>query len=270
MTVPPILIGTFQNKEYKTLLNVVKTSVKSGFMGFDTAPSYATEIQLGRAIRTCYDEFGLKREDFFVSDKIDVWQMYETQGNVRKFVIESLKKLDFDYLDILWVHWPFENLIYKTWDCFLKMQKEGLVKDIGICNVRTRHLIKWHEYNIRPKNIQIERHPLRVCNEEMKYCKDNNITVFSYSPLCRMHPDLKNNTMLKVLAEKYGVNVGQIILRWQIDSGAIPIFMSKKPNRIIENSLVMKFKLSSEEIYNISKLNKNYKIFLESWGCPGF
>ena len=121
-----------------------------------------------------------------------------------------------------------------------------------------------------PEFIQIERHPLRICQKEMDYCREHGITVMSYSPLCRMHPDIRNNQYMQSLSEKYGKNIGQIILRWQIETNAIPVFMSKKPNRIKENAEIFNFNLTSDEVERINSLNQNYKIFLESWGCPGF
>ena len=72
------------------------------------------------------------------------------------------------------------------------------------------------------------------------------------------------------IAKKYNKNIGQVVLRWQIDTGCHPVFMSKKPTRITENANIMDFSLEASEIEQINQLNKDYKIFLESWGCPGF
>ena len=104
----------------------------------------------------------------------------------------------------------------------------------------------------------------------MDYCKAHGIKVYSYSPICRMHPDLRNSDVLQHIAGKYQKNIGQVILRWHIDTCAVPIFMSKNPKRVVDNLHIFDFELTDDEIKRISSLDKNYKIFLESWGCPGF
>ena len=85
-----------------------------------------------------------------------------------------------------------------------------------------------------------------------------------------MDTRLRNSKILQRIAEKYDKNIGQVILRWHIDTECIPVFMSKKKNRIKENLDIFDFHLEKDEIDEISSLNENYKIFLESWGCLGF
>lgn len=270
MIPPQLLIGTFQNNKYEVLLSVVDAAVKSGFCGFDTAPSYGTQFLLGKAIQECKVQYNLHREDIYLSDKIDAWQMMKFDGDVRRYVENALCEIDTDYIDIVWIHWPITEYLDNTWKSLNQLKDEGLILDIGISNVRERHLKAMALRNIVPQNIQIERHPLRTCDAEIEYCRMNKIRVFSYSPICRMHPDLKNSQILQVLSKKYNKNIGQIVLRWHIDTGSIPIFMSKSPKRVLENLDIFNFKLSDLECDMISSLNQNYKIFLESWGCPGF
>ena len=77
MNMPQFMIGTFQNKNYHELFGVVDAAVRAGFTGFDTAPSYGTEEQLGKAVQECANRYNLKRTDFYISDKVDAWQMRE-------------------------------------------------------------------------------------------------------------------------------------------------------------------------------------------------
>lgn len=270
MSIPPFIIGTFQNKNYNELYQVISASVEAGFTGFDTAPSYGTEVQLGKAINEVAVKKGLKRNDFYISNKVDGWQMREKNGNIETYVDDAINKMNIEYLDLLLIHWPIPEYLSQTWEAMQKLKTNGIVKEIGICNVRVRHLKEWAKKEINPKIIQIERHPLHICEAEMIYCKEHNIKVLSYSPLCRMHSDIKNSETLKLISQKYGKNIGQIVLRWQIDTGCYPVFMSKKPTRITENADIMNFSLETFEIEQINQLNKDYKIFLESWGCPGF
>ena len=85
-----------------------------------------------------------------------------------------------------------------------------------------------------------------------------------------MHPRISENIELRNIAQKHNRNVGQIILRWHIDSGAYPVFTSTKPERIIQYSQLDDFSLTQDEINIISSLNCNHKLYLESLVCPGF
>ncbi len=267
---PKLILGTFQNNNYQDLLHVVDAAFQKGCYAFDTAPSYGTETDLGKALASCMERYDIDRSNVFVSDKVDAWQMIERKGDVEVYVTQALQKMQLDYFDIVWVHWPIAEFIKPTWECLQRLQSCEKVRAIGICNVRVRHLEDMKRQGIKPYQIQIERHPLRVCHDEMQYCQANDIEVYSYSPICRMHPDLKNSDFLKRIAEKYHKNIGQVILRWHLDTHATPIFMSKNPRRVADNLDILDFALSEKEVNEISSLNQNYKIFLESWGCPGF
>lgn len=270
MEIPPIMLGTFQNRNYDELFGMVNAAVSEGFTGFDTAPSYKSEESLGKAIKEVSSIYGLKRQNFFISDKIDAWQMQEGNGDIQCFVDDAIKKMDIDYFDLLLIHWPIPEYLDKTWKSFEKLYNEGVVKNIGICNLRVRHLQKVINYNIPPQFVQIERHPLRTCVNELNFCLNHRIRFMSYSPMCQMDSRLKDNDMLVSIAKKYKKNVGQIILRWHLDTNSIPVFMSKSPTRVKDNLDIFDFSLTSDEISLVSSLNQNYKIFLESWGCLGF
>ena len=266
-----MIIGTFQTKDENTLYKVIESAFKSHIYSFDTAPSYQTEELLGSIILQLAEKYSIYRGKIQINDKIDDGQMYESKGHIRKYVEEALIKMKIDYIDTLFIHWPFERYLYETWDCVNNLKKEGIIKKAGLCNVRVRHLRKIIEAtNMKPDVIQIERHPLRTCNEEVKFCKENTIDIQAYSPLCRMHDDLKNSKVLNDIANKYTKSIAQIILRWHVDTGVTPVFMTTKPERIIENSDIFNFFLNKDDITAINSLDINFKLFLESYCCPGF
>lgn len=270
MKSPQFIIGTYQCDSDLTLLNIVRESFDSGIYAFDTAPSYKTEELLGRALMMAMQEYRITREQLFITDKIDAWQMRQNKGDVRSFVYNALKKLNTDYIDVMFIHWPIPEYIERTWESLLQCKEDGLICESGICNVRVRHLLEWKQLGFEPACIQIERHPLRTCNQEMEYCLENNIKVFSYSPLGRMLPAIRESDALQAIAAKYNKDIAQIILRWHLDTNACPVFTSTKAGRIKSNTNVSDFYLSLEEIKQVDSLNINHKIFLESWGCPGF
>lgn len=261
--------GASACKDYDDLFLNVKIGLENGIRGFDTAPSYQTEEILGKAIRESLYELEISRNDIFIQTKIDPWQMQYENGNIIKFVDEALCKMKFDYLDSLLIHWPIPEYFEYTWRYLCKLREDGILKNIGICNVRSWNIYKFNELDVMPDIIQIERHPLRICEKELDLCAHNNITVQAYSPLCKMNNKLKNSNTLKNIARKYNKSVGQVILRWHIDSGVIPVFTSTKPNRIKEYSQIFDFCLTSNEIREINLLNQNWKLYLESCICPG-
>ena len=221
---------------------------------------------MGKAINEAAQKYSLDRKDFFISDKIDAWQMQEGDGDIRRFVDEAISQMNIDYIDLLLIHWPIPEYVDSTWKCFEKLYESGIVKNIGICNLRVRHLKKYIQYDIHPQFLQIERHPLRTCIQELEFCKEHGIKVMSYSPICQMDTRLKNSKILQRLAEKYNKNIGQVILRWHIDTGCIPVFMTKKAKRVKENLDIFDFHLEKEEIDEISSLNENYKNFFLNHG----
>ena len=140
----------------------------------------------------------------------------------------------------------------------------------NICNLRINHLQELKVAHIIPEILQIERHPLNIFDKEVLFCKENDIVLQDYSPLCKMHPKLKESVLLRALADKYQKDIGQIILKWHINTGAIPIFTSTKPQRISLYAHLDDFDLEEFELSIISSLNDNYKLYLESLVCPGF
>lgn len=270
MEIPSLFLGTFEYKNVSELSSIVDLALSCGLRGFDTSPSYKTEQMLGDVLTVLTPKHQLSRDQIFIQDKIDGWQMQKSKGDVTHFINESLNLLNVDYLDGVFIHWPFPEYLNQTWKTLISLKNSGLIKYIGLSNVHVRHLEKiTNETGVKPDMIQIERHPLRTCYPEIEYCNKECIYIESYSPICRMDKRLQESNILKDIAKKYGKTLGQIILRWQLDTGAIPVFMSKNPFRIVENMSLFDFVLSKDEIYQIDSLNQNYKIFVESVCCPG-
>lgn len=261
--------GVSSCKEEAGLEAVIRSAMENGIRRFDTAPSYRTESVLGRILRRLTEEMSIWREEMFVQTKIDAWQMQEGNGDVRKYVVAVLREMSLDYLDALLIHWPVPEYTEQTWSSFVAMQKEGLVKNIGICNVRMRHLERSLAAEYPPQIVQIERNPLRTCYPEIAFCRAHGIAVQAYSPLCKMEPRLRESELLHDLAAKYRKSIGQIILRWHLDTGVSPIYTTTKADRAAEYARLEDFSLQSDEIAAIDGLNAEYKMYLESCACPG-
>lgn len=270
MTAPEILFGTGASspKDRDVLQTVIDKCIDSGICAFDTAPSYGTEQTLGEVLLSEMKQKGLPRERLWVQDKIDAWQMQERDGDVSSYIYAALKKMQLSYFDALLIHWPIREYFEKTYATLQQLKKEGTVRNVGICNVRTRLLGRLAGQ--LPDIVQIERNPLNTFSDEVVFCRENNIRIQDYSPLCKFCKDIAESDVLRRISDKYGKSIGQVVLRWHIDTGAAPIFTSHKAVRVAEYAEIFDFVLADEDIRTIGEMNQNYKIYLESVSCPGF
>lgn len=260
--------GLSSCKDFEGLCEVCKTALSEQIVMFDTAPSYRTEAVLSKAVAKSASELGLDRVDYWIQTKIDPIQMYN--GNVEEYFKNKLVEMQLEYVDSLLIHWPVLNYMERTWEAINKLKEGGLTRSIGICNLRLLQLEEFKQMGIEPEILQIERHPLNTFSDEIKYCHEHKITLQDYSPLCKMHPLISSNEKIKEIANKHGCNIGQLILKWHISTGATPVFTSTKPSRIMEYAHLDRISLSEDEISQIESLNCNHKLYLESLVCPGF
>ena len=272
MEIPEILLGTFQIKTQLQMDEVVEAAISANVRGFDTAPSYGTEEMLGNSLSAAIADGRIQREKIFIQDKIDAVQMYNCAcDGLHDFVNEQLKKLSLSYIDALLIHWPFERYIKSTWDEMIILKNEGLVKHLGICNIDERGFYTIFENKglSGVEIIQNEISPMNVDSNNTIFFQNKGLVVEAYSPFCRMNHNITDNKDIVNIANKYGVDIGRVILQWHIERGIHPIFASQKRDRIISNSNLT-FKLSESEIELISGINQDYKIFPISHGCPGY
>lgn len=266
---PPMAFGT--NWMDRCMLScIMKAAFGSGFRALDTARDYGNEPVVGRALEDTLAKCGLHREDVFLTTKIGNRQ--QIKGDVAHEIDVSLKNLRTDYVDLWLMHWPFPGFYENTWEKMISVCETGKVRAIGVANFDIRHIERIVSLfpQFKPAVNQIEYHPLRTAEALMSLMAENDIRVQAYSPLCRMVPALRDSTVLTGLAAKYGKTPGQIILRWHVQQGVMPVFKSANPERFRENIDVFDFELEDAEIYELSMLNQDYKYHIESVNCPGY
>ena len=262
--------GLSSAKTYEELYELIKHAISVGIVAFDTAPSYCVEHLVGNILDSLIKDKYVLREDIFIQNKIDAWQMQEGNGNVQKYIFDSLKKMSLQYFDCVLIHWPIPEYRDETVHCLFNLKKAGIIRYVGICNIRLRQLLELEKADLIPDIVQIERNPLRTCYEEAEFCKNRRVVLQSYSPLCKFCDDIKSSSILSNLSEEYGKSIGQIVMRWHIDSGFVPVFTTKKTNRIEEYANIRDFSLLPDDIKKIDSMNKKFKMYLESVACPGF
>ncbi len=245
--IPQIGYGTYPQKE--SLLENVKYAYQEGYRLFDTSDNYSNEAYLGEAL----NEIKKTGINTIVISK------YSSPGNearFKKMFSDSNDRLK-GTLNVYLLHWPYPFLWRYQWRQLEKLYIEGKVKAIGVCNFEINKLKKLvKKCSVCPMINQIERHPLFQQNDLVDFCKEHNIKIMCYSPIARANNELMNNPILLRIADKYKKTVGQVILRWDIDTGTIPIPGASSKKHISDNINVFDFKLTNDDINQINKLDE--------------
>ena len=237
--------------------------------GLDTARDYWNEEMLGSIFKKLFSSGNARREDLFITTKVGNSQ--QRLKNMYREIDISLSKLKLEYVDLWLLHWPLPDYWLENWEQMIEIYKSGKVKAIGIANIRERHIEDMIKSDLKmPHVVQIEHHPFRTIPGLLDKCKSNGIQVEAYSSNCLMLPFVRNNETLKMISQNHHKSIAQIITRWHIQHGVVPIFSSFNTNHIKENVDVYDFSLSKDEMQQIFSLDLDYKFHPESLNCPGF
>ena len=237
---PSIGFGTYKSGNDEETAKIIKYALKIGYRQIDTASFYGNEVGIGNGIK----ESGINREDIFLVTKL--WNEDHGYDKTIEAFNKSLERLQVDYIDLYLIHWP-NKLNSETWKAFEHLYKTGKVKSIGVCNFKIGHLEELKKTaEIMPMVNQVEIHPQSSKNDMLRYCEENNIQLVAWSPI--MRGKLFSNELILGLAEKYKKTIAQIILRWHVQRGIIPIPKSSNEGRIKENLSIFDFKLSNDDM----------------------
>lgn len=249
---PAIGFGTYKSGSDDETAKIVKYALEKGYRHIDTAAFYDNEVGIGNGIK----ESGVKREEVFLVTKL--WNEDHGYENTIKAFNKSLEKLQVDYIDLYLIHWP-NKLNSETWRAFEYLYEIGKVKSIGVCNFKIGHLEElMKSAKIKPMVNQVEVHPLNSKNNMVDYCNEHNIQLVAWSPI--MRGKIFSNKLIMSLSEKYKKTIVQIVLRWHIERGVVPIPKSSNEERIKENFDIFDFNLSSEDMNAINSLNEGDNI----------
>ncbi len=246
--IPLIGFGTYKVDDPHAAAQTVKAALAAGYRLLDTAAYYGTEEFVGEGLR----QSGLARKDVFITTK--VWNDRHGYDETLKAFDESLQKLGTDYVDLYLIHWPKEQNV-QTWQALETLYKEGRAKAIGVSNFKEHHLDEiLQEADITPMVNQVEYHPLFQQKTLKEYCGRLGIKLQAYSPL--MRGEALKPALIQKLADKYNKTPSQIVLRWDIQSGVIPIPKSAHTARMRENISVFDFTLDEADMAQIAALDE--------------
>lgn len=233
----------------------VLDALKVGYRLFDTEQSYFNEEEVGNAIV----KSGVSREEIFLTSK--VWIDHYGYEECRKSVLESLRKLKTDYIDLMLLHQPFSDY-YGAYRALEDLYDEGKIKAIGISNFYPDRMVDLASFTrIKPMINQIEIHPYHQQVFSKEWHDKYGVQLEAWAPFGEGRKNMFELSELKEIGDKYGKTVAQVILRWHLQRGIVVIPKSTHLERMKENFNVFDFELAQEDMDVISKLDKNESSF---------
>ena len=249
---PVVGLGLWLMKDKQECISAVDAAISAGYRHFDTAQRYENEAFLGEALAAST----INREDLFVTTKIAVENM-RWPVLVNTFE-QSLANLRMQYVDLLLLHFPATEWRRPAWSRMEELAQSGKAKAIGVSNYTIRHLEELlKECTIKPAVNQVELHVYLQQPELLEYCNAHDIVVQAYSPLA--HGYGIDNPMLIEIGKKYGKTAAQIMIKWCLQVGAVPLPKSANVERIAQNTDVFNFELDATDMKQLASLDKNYR-----------
>lgn len=254
-TMPVLGLGTYKiGRTDDDVYRAVRSALDIGYRHIDTATLYLNEQAVGKAIR----ESGIPREELFVTTKL--WGSDVLKNNIQGAFAGSLKNLGLDYLDLYLVHWPVKGKLQSTWQQMEEIQRSERVRSIGLSNHQIHHMKEALESaTIQPVVNQVELHPYLPQDELRAYCATQNIVVQAWSPLASNKIPLLDEGILAQIGKKHGKSPAQVVLRWHLQLGVVPLPKSSNADRQRENFQVFDFELSDQEMQQVNALDRDHR-----------
>ncbi|HLR18349.1 MAG TPA: aldo/keto reductase [Staphylococcus sp.] len=248
---PQIGFGTYKLNGSQGVHAIVN-ALDQGYRILDTAYNYENEGTVGKAIERSH----VSRDQIIVTSKLP--GRYQTYDAAMTAIQESIFRLNVEYIDLYLIHWPNprQNQYVEAWQAMIDAQKAGLIKSIGVCNFLPEHIERLEkETGVLPTVNQIELHPYFNQQKMIEFNNSKGIITEAWSPLGRAS-EVINDENIGEIAQKYNKTIPQIILRWHVQLGVVPIPKATAIGRQIENIEVFDFALELEDMEKINNLTQ--------------
>lgn len=237
----------------------VLDALKVGYRHIDTAQSYFNEEEVGNAIA----KSGIPREQIFLTTK--VWVENYGYDETRKSVLESMRKLKTNYIDLVLLHQPFSDY-YGAWHALEDLYAEGVIKAIGVSNFYPDRLVDICSFaRIKPMVNQVETHPHNQQIEAHEWMKKYGVQHEAWAPFGEGRGGMFEEPLLVEIGKKYGKTAAQVILRWDMQRNVVAIPKSTHIERMEQNFDIFDFELSEEDMAKIATLDKKQSSFFSHY-----
>ena len=256
---PQAGFGVYQVKDQAECERVVLEAIESGYRLIDTAQSYGNEEAVGNAIK----KSPVPREELFITTK--VWVSQYGYEKAKASVEESLRKLQLDYIDLVLLHQPF-NDYYGAYQALVDLYKEGKIKAIGVSNFYPDRLVDLALFaEVKPQVNQIEVNPFHQQINAQEWNEKYGVQVEAWAPFAEGRNGMFTNPELQAIGDKYGKSIGQVILRWLVQRGIVPLAKTVHQSRMEENINIFDFELSEEDMAKIAAMDKQESSFFSHY-----
>jgi D-xylose reductase len=274
---------------------VVRAAIDCGYRHFDSACDYGNEPQAGVGLSEAMAAGDVSREQLWITSKL--WNTFHRAEHVRPALLKTLEDLRLDYLDLYLMHFPIASQfvpfderyppgwltdpgadpavmvpdrvpIIETWRAMEDLVREGLVRDIGVCNFGCsllRDLI--NQADINPAVLQVELHPYLTQQKLLRFCQQSEIAVTAFSPLgaqsyfslnmAEASEAVMEQTVIKEIASSHHRTTAQVLLRWGVQRGTAIVPKTTNTERLKENIALFDFELSDQEMKLIDSLDRH-------------
>ncbi|MCD2443208.1 aldo/keto reductase [Agromyces sp. SYSU K20354] len=250
-SIPAIGLGTY-GLDDQAGIDAITTAIADGYRLIDTAYNYGNEEAVGEAIRRT----DVDRSDLLITTKLP-GRHHGFDETIASFE-QSRKKLDLDWVDLYLIHWPLPRVdkYVDSWRAMISLREKGLVRSIGVSNFTAEMLTRLiDETSVAPVVNQVELHPYFPQAQLRAFHDEYEIRTESWSPLAKRSQLLQEPVIVELAAAR-GVTPAQLVLRWHVELGTVPIPKSSDAARRRSNLDVFGFALSTEEVDAISALSR--------------
>lgn len=254
-SLPEIGFGTYPLRG-EDGYRAVRSALDAGYRLIDSAVNYGNEEEVGRGIRDWLRDTGTDRDEVVVQTKLPgrhhAFEAAIASGR------ESLATMGLDRIDVLLIHWPNPSVdkYREAWRALVQLRELGVVRTIGTSNFTAEHLAAIvDDSGVTPAINQIELHPYFPQAQMRAEHERRGIVTQSWSPLGKASAPYEEPAVLEA-AKRHEATPAQVILRWHVELGAVPLPKSGRPERQAENLDIFEFELSDDEVEAISALGR--------------